>query len=108
MLRRLPVLALVIVTFAPAASLAQDRDPEGDILVTFRNFAAEAVVTNAPYRARKRYAISAEARRYADAVAKEYGLRRVAHWPIRSLSVYCIVYRVAAGSESSPPFRVTR
>ncbi len=99
MLRRLRVLGVVIAVFAPAASLAQDRDPEGDILVTFRDSAAQALVTNAPYRARKRYTISAEARRHADAVAKEYGLQQVAHWPIRSLSVYCFVYRVAASAD---------
>jgi subtilisin family serine protease len=98
-LRRLPVLAVAIAMFAPAAALAQDRDPEGDILVTFRNSSAQALVTNAPYRARKRYTISAEAHRHADSIANEYGLRQVAHWPIRSLSVYCFVYRIAAGSD---------
>ena len=98
-MRHLPVLIVAVALLAPMASLAQDRDPDGDILVTFENSAARVLTTNAPYRARKRYTISAAAHRHADAVAKEYGLRQIAHWPIRSLSVYCVVYRVAAGSD---------
>ena len=99
MFPRLAVLIVAVAILAPVASVAQDRDPEGDILVTFENSAARVLATNAPYRARKRYTISAEARRHADAVAQEYGLQQVAHWPIRSLSVYCFVYRVAAGAD---------
>jgi subtilisin family serine protease len=96
---RFAAILVAIVTIAPATTLAQDRDPERDILVTFENSAVEASTTSAPYRARKRYTISTEARRHADSVAKEFGLERVADWPIRSLSVYCFVYRVAASDD---------
>lgn len=95
MISRLAVLIAAVAAFTPAVVLAQDKDPERDILVTFANSAAKTSNVGAPYRARKRYAISAEARRYAESVSKDYGLQQVAHWPIRSLSVYCFVYRIA-------------
>lgn len=99
MLCRLAVLVVAIAAFAPVVVLAQDKDPERDILVTFENSAAKATTASAPYRARKRYRISAEARGYAESVSREYGLEQVAHWPIRSLSVYCFVYRVATSAD---------
>jgi hypothetical protein len=95
MVGRFATLIIAITTIAPATALAQDKDPERDILVTFENSAFRTSGTGAPYRARKRYTISAEARRQADSVAREFGLEQVADWPIRSLSVYCFVYRVA-------------
>ena len=94
MFRRFASLIIALATLAPAAVLAQDRDAEQDILVTFDNTTAQATTSSAPYRARKRYFISTEARRHARDVAQEYGLEQVDHWPIRSLSVYCFVYRV--------------
>lgn len=96
MFGRFASLIIAITTIAPAAVLAQDRDAERDILVTFNNVAVQATTNSAPYRARKRYSISTEARRHASAVAREYGLEQIADWPIRSLSVYCFVYRIAA------------
>lgn len=85
-----------LLLFAAAATRAQTTDPQRDILVTFHNDGARALSSGvtAPYRNRKRYAIGAAARRNADAVADEYALVEVDHWPIRSLSVYCFVYRV--------------
>ena len=96
MTARLMALACVL-SFAIAASAAsaEATDPERDILVTFENHGARASTAGTPYRARKRYAISAEAARRSADVAREYGLREVDHWPIRSLAVYCFVYRVA-------------
>ncbi len=99
MISRLAVLMVAVAVCAPAVVLAQDKDPERDILVTFENSAAKTSTVSAPYRARMRYTISAEARRHADSVSKEYGLQQVAHWPIRSLSVYCFVYRVATNAD---------
>jgi subtilisin family serine protease len=86
------------MALAAPAALAGGRDPERDILVTFENSGAH-VPAGAPYRARKRYQVSAEALRHAAAVATDYALHQVDQWPIRALSVYCIVYRVAAGGD---------
>ena len=80
---------------------AQKNDAERDILVTFDNQGARMHSTgmSAPYRNRKRYSIAAAARRSADEVRDEYALLEVDHWPIRSLSVYCFVYRVPSGED---------
>ena len=100
MSRRLfQVLAAIALALAPAAILAQHTDTDRDILVTFDNAGARMTTSTVPYRARKRYAITAEARKQAQAVAVEYRLHQVDHWPIRSLSVYCFVYRVSDGDD---------
>lgn len=80
---------------------AQKNDAERDILVTFDNQGARMHSTgmSAPYRNRKRYSIAAAARRSADEVRDEYALLEVDHWPIRSLSIYCFVYRVPSGED---------
>ena len=89
-------VALFVLWLVPAAAFASPQpDPERDILVTFANDGAEVSSSaTAPYRFRKRYAISATASRHARAVAREYGLETVDDWPIRALSVYCFVFRV--------------
>ena len=92
MLRFLIVILSLLVAGIVAAN-PQATDPTRDILVTFDNSGARASTTGAPYRARKRYAIGADAQRHATAIAREYGIHQVDHWPIRSLSVYCFVYR---------------
>lgn len=89
------ILAALVATALPAFVAAQQPDPERDILVTFDNAGARTSTSSAPYRARKRYSITAEARKHARDVAQEYRLKPVDHWPIRSLSVYCFVYRIA-------------
>lgn len=99
MVSRCAVLIVAIAAFLPVVALAQTKDPERDILVTFENSAAKTAATSAPYRARKRYTISAEARRHAESVSEEFNLQEVDDWPIRSLSVYCLVYRVAASAD---------
>jgi len=83
----------------PAA--AQNNDADRDILVTFDNQGARIHSTgmSAPYRNRKRYSIAAAARRSADEVREQYSLVEVDHWPIRSLSIYCFVYRVPPGED---------
>ena len=80
------------VTFsAPAAT-----DANRDILVTFDNTGAisGSVGAGAPYKFRKRYTLTGKVRRNSAAIAREYGLVKIDHWPIGSLSVYCFVYRV--------------
>ncbi len=90
-------LSLLLVE--PAA--AQNNDADRDILVTFDNQGARVHSTgmSAPYRNRKRYSIAAAARRSADEVREQYSLVEVDHWPIRSLSIYCFVYRVPPGED---------
>ncbi|MGH8223305.1 MAG: S8 family peptidase [Woeseiaceae bacterium] len=98
--------ALILVSLAalaPAGSLADDRkqDPARDILVTItdRSVARTSGGISAPYRKRKRYAIGAGTRRQATDIAREYSLVEVDRWPIRSLSVFCIVYRIGADAD---------
>jgi len=97
--RRIEIIAALVLILAPTAVIAQETDADRDILVTFDNAGARTTTSSAPYRARKRYAMTAEAKQQAKAVAAEYRLQQVDHWPIRSLSVYCFVYRVAAGED---------
>ena len=79
----------------------QSTNDRRDILVTFVNDGARPTAggSGQPYRYRKRYSISAEVRRYARGVAADYTLTAIDDWPIRSLGVYCFVYRVAAGDD---------
>ena len=92
-----------VLAALPAATLAAENDgePGREILVTFENAGASANGSNfrAPYRNRKRYQIAAIARRNADAISGEYELTEVDRWPIKSLSVYCIVYSVGADKD---------
>lgn len=97
--RLIEILITLVIAAIPAISLAQQPDAERNILVTFENAGARANTTKAPYRTRKRYAITPEAKRQATAVAEEYHLQQVDHWPVRALSVYCFVYRVADGED---------
>lgn len=91
------VLFLTLSISAFADDEISDRDR--DILITFENEGASAIGggVNAPYRNRGRYSIAASARRSADDIANKYSLVEIDHWPIRSLSVYCFVYRIPSG-----------
>ncbi len=90
--------ALIAAIGLAAPALADDpsRDSSRDILVTFENENAAGARGGfgVPYRNRKRYAIAAQVRRDAAALADEYSLVELDSWPIKSLSVYCVVYRV--------------
>lgn len=91
------IFAAILIVL-PVGTIAAENVPDSarDILVTFENTGATASGGGfgAPYRNRKRYSIAASARRNASAIEKEYSLVQIDHWPIRSLSVYCFVYRV--------------
>ncbi len=100
--RSLPKPVLVLASLMLVTPLyAQDNDAQRDILVTFDNHGArsQSSAAAAPYRHRKRYSIASAARRAADDIRDEYDLMEIDHWPIRSLSVYCFVYRVRAGTD---------
>lgn len=94
-------LIVLFLAFAVCATAyPQDRRPDAsrDILVTIADEGARSVSTgvSAPYRKRKRYPLEAETLMTASRIADEYRLVEVDRWPIRSLSVLCIVYRVSA------------
>lgn len=94
---RLPLLMLLLAVTAAA----EPPDPARDILVTIDDRVSRSVTTaaNAPYRLRKRYATEADTLRAAAAIAADYGLAEIDRWPIRSLDVLCIVYRLAPGAD---------
>lgn len=101
-IRVIPVAFLVALIFivAPAAHGAGSAtDTERDILVTFDNTGTKSsgARPGASYSQRKRYSISRTVRRDAAAIAEQFDLLEVDHWPIRSLSIYCFVYRVPVG-----------
>lgn len=94
-------LAIVLVSFSALSMAKSTPDPARDILVTFDNKSAvsKSAGLGAPYTHRKRYAIARQVRRHADEIADEFSLQEIEHWPIRSLSIYCFVYRVPEGAD---------
>ena len=100
---RKTALMLLLVSWPVLAIAKGTPDPTRDILVTFDNNSAASVSAGlgAPYKHRKRYAIARQVRRDANAIAKEFSLTEIEHWPIRSLSIYCFVYRVPEGADRS-------
>ena len=98
-------ITLLLLPSIGAADAAVDQ--ERDILVTFDNTGARggSAGVRAPYRNRKRYAVASTVRRDARAVADEYQLVEVDHWSIRSLSVYCFVFRVSDAARRADVLR---
>jgi subtilisin family serine protease len=94
-------LAVILVSFAAVAAAENTPDPTRDILVTFDNGSADSASAGLgpPYLHRKRYVIARQVRRDSAAVAAEYSLKEIEHWPLQSLSVYCFVYRVPEGAD---------
>ncbi len=95
------LFSIVILSFPLVAHSDEALMPARDILVTFENDTARSASAGlgAPYQHRKRYSMARQVRRDAAEIAKEYSLTAIEHWPIRSLSVYCFVYRVADGAD---------
>ena len=101
-LERPGILGIALIAAGAALTSvahANTPDPARDILVTFENAGISSTYSGARYRYRKRYPITNTVRHDARAVAEEYGLVEVDHWPITSLSVYCFVYRIADGED---------
>lgn len=94
------LILLLTTVFSVVTNAAEIPDSERDILVTFDNRGAgiSSGGVTAPYSHRKRYSIARAVRRDAAAVAKEHSLKKVDHWPIKSLSIYCFVYRIPEGA----------
>lgn len=90
---------LVLACSAAAPAVSDDRlpNPSRDILVTLASDGPPNVSggSGAPYHKRKRYAVSLDAELLATAIAADYALEKIAHWPMRSLSVLCILFRIA-------------
>jgi subtilisin family serine protease len=88
-------LTLLLLLLVPAVSAADEAtmDSSRDILVTFHSDRAHANAA-APYRFRKRYTMSPAARRNSVEIAKDYDLSAIDDWPIKSLSIYCVVFRI--------------
>ena len=102
MMRMLGIAVAVCAVLSGSLAQAEGTpDPTRDILVTFDNRTARASSAGlaVPYQHRRRYSIARQVRRDATAVAQEYSLKKIVHWPIRSLSVYCFVYRVPEGAD---------
>jgi len=94
-------LAICVVFCGGVAHAGETPNPERDILVTFVNDAARSSSAGlgAPYQHRRKYSIARNVRRNATAIAREFSLQEVEHWPIRSLSIYCFVYRPREGAD---------
>jgi len=96
-------LFAVLLLVYSLAGAADDPvpDSERDILVTFDNIGASVIGggVSAPYRNRNRYSIAAKARKSANDIAEQFSLIEVDHWPLRSLSIYCFVYRIPDGTD---------
>jgi len=100
---RLGIAILVGFAIGLTAISVRGDGADGRLLVTFDNSGAGVLSgsVRAPYRARKRYEISPSTRRVASAVAKDYALEEVDHWPIQSLGIYCVVFRIPPGTSSN-------
>jgi len=76
----------------------QSRPEHPLILVTFANAPSRvsnrAGTTGQHYGGAAGYSVAQSAHRQAQRVATTYSLKEVANWPIRSLSVHCVVYEV--------------
>lgn len=90
----LRICLLIVLWLLPQPADAAESTRQ--LLVTFKNEHAnyQSAAFQPPYRARKRYAVSAVVRRHAQAIAKEYALTELEQWPLASLSIYCYVFEV--------------
>lgn len=104
---RLIVLCFAFAVSATGYTADERPDASRDILVTIADDGARSVSTGVsePYRKRKRYSLEAETLMTASRIADEYQLVEIDRWPIRSLSVLCIVYRVSAGKDRDTVIR---
>jgi subtilisin family serine protease len=96
------VIAFLIGFLAATANAGDGTpDPSHDILVTFANEGVTGASSGVsePYRKRKRYSIGSSVRRHAADIADEYALIEIDRWPIRSLSVFCFVYRASTDAD---------
>ena len=71
------------------------------LLVTFKPVDARTLraagSNSGPYVGPSAYTVSERTRREVARLSKEYGLREVEDWPIRSLGIHCVVFEVGPG-----------
>lgn len=93
--RRAFLASLAVLVAADVWAQERRPDPERDILVMLESAEAAAVSggMGPPYRKRKRYAVPLDTQLLAAEIAEEYALLEIGRWPMRSLSVICIVFR---------------
>ena len=96
------VLLAAAAAFAAAGDIAAASETGSDdqrILVTVTDPGIRrAVVGGRPgpgYRRRAGYVASVSARKSARRIARDFALEELDDWPMRSLGVYCLVYRIA-------------
>ncbi len=84
----------------PAA--ARDS-PQRYIVVTVRNPVSMSRAASTPrgYDGAGAYTVGGVARSLSRALAKDYGLKESASWPIALLSVHCLVYQLPADTDQS-------
>jgi len=88
------------VAFATTPASAQTEPQHPRILVTFRNrpgFLPSAAGTTGSRYKGEGYLVAQSAHDMAAHVAIAYSLRLVASWPIKTLSIHCVVYEIPDG-----------
>lgn len=115
-LSRLALVATLLV--AGNAGFARDGNGReansadsgaGKILVTFKDERIQRPPVGDPvnaYRLRGNYDNSTWSRRIAEELAEEYGITSVIQWPIDSLGIHCVVYRVPGDQPMEPLIRL--
>lgn len=85
----------------PLPAQAQ-REPSGFVVVTVRNeprpYAARPGSTPRGYDSASAYGVSSRAGDTVRSLERAYGLQQVSAWPIATLHVHCIVFRVPAAT----------
>jgi hypothetical protein len=88
------------MTLAATPVLAQIEPQHPRILVTFRNQPAglpSPAGTMGPRYNGEGYLLAQSAHGVARRVAAAYSLRLVASWPIKALTIHCVVYEIPDG-----------
>ena len=87
-----------LLQFAPAieASEVYDRDSHGKIiLVGFKDAEHQRKRPPGHYRMRGKYPSQVWNKRVTEQIAEQYHLTKLAAWPISTIGMYCIVYRLS-------------
>ncbi|MFO1417508.1 MAG: hypothetical protein U1E83_02455 [Methylotetracoccus sp.] len=104
LVRSMALSLAVLLSAGPAAAADSSqaarpspRAEDDQILVLFHDERDQRIPVgdpNSPYRRRGDYGNSTWSERVASDLADDYGLERVAQWPVTALGVHCVVYKV--------------
>jgi len=90
------------LTHPPALPELAQRSPQQFLVVTVRNDLAQSLVSagSSPrgYEGTGSYGVTAAAGRAVRGLEHDYGLASVASWPIASLQVHCVMFRLPAAA----------